>query len=46
MGRYKVRYQHDETDAKEKEKVVDHIMSHNEIDANEYLAEKEKEKFT
>jgi hypothetical protein len=35
MGRYKVRYQHDEADEKEKEKVMDHILSHDDLDKKE-----------
>jgi len=35
MGRYKVRYQHDEDDQKEKEKLMKHITSHDELDKKE-----------
>lgn len=32
MGRYKVRYQHDEDNLKEKQKLMDHLLTHDELD--------------
>ena len=32
MGRYKVRYQHNESDEKEKAKLMDHMSTHDELD--------------